>query len=211
MGVHDHRVFSRVYGVIAALGEHTGLGEARARVLASASGRLLIVGLGPGHDLDHVPAAVTSVVAVEPSAPMRSSAAHRVVASRARGLEVDVVDAVAESLPMPDASVDAVLFAYVLCSVDDLAASLDEAFRVLRPGGTLHVIEHVAAPSGSLTARLQRISAPVWPHLTGGCHADRDTRSAIDAAGFDTAGLRDTTQAGVPVVSPTLVGVATRR
>ena len=209
-GGHDHPVFSRVYGLIATLGEHTGLADMRARLLSGASGRLLVVGLGPGHDLDHLPPAVTSVVAVEPSGPMRHAAAGRVDAARARGLEVDVLDAVAESLPLDDGSVDAVLTALVLCSVDDLAASVGETHRVLRPGGTLHVLEHVAAEAGTRTAALQRAVAPVWPRLAGGCRADRRTREAIVAAGFDDADLHDTRQPGVPVVAPLLVGTAVR-
>jgi ubiquinone/menaquinone biosynthesis C-methylase UbiE len=141
---------------------------------------------------------------------MRDAARDRVVAARARGLEVEVVDAVAEELPLPDASIDAILFAYVLCSVDDVPGALAEAWRVLRPGGTVHVLEHVAARPGSVTSWVQRATAPVWPRLTGGCHADRDTRAALVEAGFDDDGLRDTTLANVPVVSPTLVGTARR-
>lgn len=210
-GGHDHAVFSRVYGVIASVGERTGLATMRSRLLADASGRLLVIGLGPGHDLDHLPPSVTSVVAVEPSGPMRQAAAGRVEAARARGVEVEVLDAVAESLPLDDASVDAVLTAFVLCSVDDLAAAAGQAHRVLRPGGALHVLEHVAAPAGSRTALAQRVVGPVWPRLTGGCRADRRTRDAIVAAGFDDTDLHDTRQPGVPVVAPLLVGTAVRR
>ena len=87
----DHPVFTRAYEVIAALGERTGLGDLRRRVLAEARGRVLIVGLGPGHDLDHLPDAVTSVVAIEPSASMRESARTRVHAGASRGIDIDVV------------------------------------------------------------------------------------------------------------------------
>jgi ubiquinone/menaquinone biosynthesis C-methylase UbiE len=205
---HDHPVFSRVYGVISAVGERTGLGELRARVLAPARGRLLVVGLGPGHDLDHLPPDVTSVVAVEPSEPMRHAAQGRVQALREGGLEVEVVDAVAEALPLEDDSVDSVLFAYVLCSVEDVPAALRETRRVLRPDGVVCVLEHVRATSGSWTDRLQRGVRPVWPRLTGGCHADRDTRGALVAAGFDDTLLRDVTLLNIPPVTPTLVGVA---
>ena len=208
MHAHDHPVFSRVYGVVAALGERTGLGELRARVLAPAHGRLLVVGLGPGHDLDHVPAAVTSVVAVEPSEPMRHAARHRVEATRARGIEVEVIDAVGEQLPLDDSSVDSVLFAYVLCSVDDVDAVLRETRRVLRPGGPVCVLEHVRARPGSAHDVMQRGVRPFWPRLTGGCHADRDTRAAFLAAGFRDDRLRDVTLANIPPVMPTLVGVA---
>ena len=172
-------------------------------MLEPAHGRLLVVGLGPGHDLEHLPATVTSVVAVEPSEPMRHACLPRVRAAREAGVEVELVDAVAEALPLPDGSVDAVLFAYVLCSVDDVAAALSETRRVLRPGGVVCVLEHVRALEPlSVTGVLQRVVAPVWPHLTGGCHADRDTRAAFVAAGFDDSGLRDVTLANVPPVRP---------
>ncbi|MEZ5115827.1 MAG: class I SAM-dependent methyltransferase [Candidatus Nanopelagicales bacterium] len=206
---HDHPVFSRVYGVVAAVGERTGLGELRARVLAPAHGRLLIVGLGPGHDLEHLPPAVTSVVAVEPSEPMRHAARHRVEQIVAGGVEVEVVDALGEALPLEDDSVDSVLFAYVLCTIEDPAAALAEARRVLRPGGVVCVLEHVRAQQPrSFTGVLQRGVRPVWPRLTGGCHADRDTRAAFVAAGYDVEGLRDVTMLNIPPVTPTLIGTA---
>jgi ubiquinone/menaquinone biosynthesis C-methylase UbiE len=208
MHAHDHPVFSRVYGVVAAVGERTGLGDLRARVLAPATGRLLVIGLGPGHDLDHLPPTVTSVVAVEPSAPMRHAATARVAATRDRGVPVEVLDALAEDLPLADDSVDAVLVAYVLCSVDDPAAALREARRVLRPGGALCVLEHVRGRPGSVHDLLQRAVRPVWPRLTGGCHADRDTRAAVVEAGFDDGELADVSLANVPPVIPSLVGVA---
>ena len=135
----DHPVFTRAYEVIAALGERAGLGDLRSRVLAEARGRVLIVGLGPGHDLDHLPDAVTSVVALEPSASMREAARTRVHAATTRGLDIEVLGAPAESIPLPDASVDAVLVAYVLCSVEDPRAALAEIRRVLSPEGALLV------------------------------------------------------------------------
>ena len=69
---HAHPVFAQVYRLVAAVGERGGYGRLRGSVLAGASGRLLILGLGPGHDLAHLPAAVTSVVAVEPDPSMRA-------------------------------------------------------------------------------------------------------------------------------------------
>lgn len=204
----DHPVFTRVYGVIAGIGERTGLGRVRARVLAPAEGTLLVLGMGPGRDLEHVPDAVSRVIAVEPSASMRRAAAGRVRELAERGIDVDVVDARAESLPLAASSVDSVLVAYVLCSVDDPARALAEIRRVLRPGGALCVLEHVRAPAGTATRGLQRAVASAWPRFTGGCRVDRDTRAAIVAAGFDVSGLRDVRLANVPPVVPTLVGLA---
>lgn len=207
----DHRVFARFYSVLSSLGERTGLGDLRQRVLAPATGRLLIVGLGPGHDLDHLPTAVSSVVALEPSAAMRNSARSRVAAAAKRGIDVDVIDGVAEDIPLPDASIDAVLVAYVLCSVADPVSALDEIRRVLRPEGALLVLEHVRAHPGSRVRWLQRLVRPAWPRLAGGCRVDQDTGALLAAAGFDMSELRHITLGALPPVAPTLVGRSVQR
>ena len=204
----DHPIFTRTYAVIAALGERAGLGALRANVLADARGRLLIIGLGPGHDLDHLPDAVTSVIALEPSESMRDAARARVRAAMQRGIDVDVVDAVAEEIPLPDDSVDSVLVAYVLCSVQDPQAALAEIHRVLRPEGTLHILEHVRAEQGTLVRGLQRAVAPVWPRLAGGCRVDRDTRRLLEEGAFDVSGVSLSSIRTLPPVAPTLIGVA---
>lgn len=204
----DHPVFTRAYEVIASVGERAGLGDLRGRVLSEARGRLLIVGLGPGHDLDHLPEAVTSVVALEPSASMREAARPRVRALRSREFDIEVLEASAESMPLPDASVDAVLVAYVLCSVQDPRAALAEVRRVLRPEGTLHVLEHVRARPGSWLRGTQRLVSPWWPRCAGGCRVDRDTGAALKESGFDLSEITQTRLMTLPPVAPTLVGVA---
>ncbi len=208
MPAHDHPLFTRLYGVIADLGENSDLGPARSQVMAGAHGRLLIVGLGPGHDLDHLPEAVTSVVAVEPSASMRAMSMPRVAAARARGIEVELVDAVGEALPIPDGSVDSVLFAYVLCSVDSVPEVLGEARRVLHPEGSVCVLEHVRAEPGTWTHRLQTVVSVggLWRRVAGGCRCDQDTRAALVDAGFHVEDLQLQTLVNVPVVNWTLIG-----
>lgn len=206
---HDHPIFTLAYRLIAGAGEHTGVAEARTDLLARAGGRLLIIGLGPGYDLDHVSDSVESVVAIEPSHSMRVSAESRIRATRERGIAVDVIDALGEDLPLPDDSIDAVLLAFVMCSVDDVAGVLSEVRRVARPGATVCVLEHVQAPDGTWMRWMQRAMAPFWPRVTGGCHADRRTRGALEQAGFDTGELVDTTFVNIPPVAPTLVGTTT--
>jgi SAM-dependent methyltransferase len=200
------RVFAVTYGVVAAAGELTGYGRRRSEVLQGARGRLLIVGVGPGHDLRHLPPAVTEVVAVEPSAAMRRRAARRAAAA---SVPVRLIGGTAEALPLPDASVDSALVALVLCSVDDPMRSAAELHRVLRPGGTLHVLEHVYASPGSRLRHWQDRLDPVWSRLAGGCHVTRDTRSVLQAADFDTTALIDTTvRPAPPMVGPHLIGTA---
>jgi len=205
--VPSHPVFARVYAVLAALGERAHVGRWRAATLSGASGRLLIVGLGPGHDLTHLPSAVTEVVAIEPEPSMRRIARHRVAAA-SRG--VHLLAASGERLPLADDSIDAMLFAFVLCSVDQPTKVLAEADRVLRPGGTVHVLEHVRAADESRRARRQDRIAPLWRRCAGGCRPNLRVRALLDAAGFDTSGLVNETKPALPVVSPYLRGVAVR-
>ncbi len=86
----------------------------------------LEVGVGTGRFA--VPLGVRS--GVKPAAAMRAVA-------RERG--VDAADGVAEALPYPDAVFDAGLMVTTLCFLDDVAAALREAWRVLRPGGRMVV------------------------------------------------------------------------
>ncbi len=157
----------------------------RRAAIAHATGRLLMVGLGPGTDLKFVPPAVTAVAAVEPVAAFRRMASR--LAGR-HGVAVEVVDGAGESIPFPDNSFDSVHIGLVLCSVDDVAATLREIRRVLVPGGRLVVLEHVRGEGA--TGRLQDLVAGPWSWLAAGCHPNRRTVDAIAAAGFDTSGLQ---------------------
>jgi ubiquinone/menaquinone biosynthesis C-methylase UbiE len=201
---HDHPVFARLYNWLTWAGEITTVGRWRTEVLGTASGRLLIVGLGPGHDLAHLPAAVTEVVALEPAAAMR-----RIAIRRRAAVPIRLIAGVGERLPLPDGSIDTVLLSLVLCSVDDPVAVLGEVARVLRPGGTVCVFEHVRARDGSRFGRVQDRLARPWSRIAGGCQPHRRTRGAFEAAGYDTAGLADRTLVlNVPLLAPTLIGVA---
>src|SRR5690348_3554220 len=108
----------------------------RREAMRNATGRLLMIGIGPGTDVLFLPPAVTSVAAVEPEAVFRRMASN--LAGR-RGIAIDVVDGIAESIPFPDNSFESVHVGLVLCSVDDVDAGLREIRRVLVPGGRLVV------------------------------------------------------------------------
>lgn len=198
----EHPGFAVVWSVLATASERLSLGRLRTRALDPATGRLLVLGSGQGHDLAHLPPAVTSVVAVEPDETMRRRAGARV---RAAGVPVSSVGAVGEALPLPDASVDSVLCALVLCTVDDPAGVVAELRRVLRPGGAVLVLEHVAAAPGSRTARAQRRLDRGWAAAAGGCHLTRKTVDALRDGGFNTVGLREL---GAPRLFPLLPLVA---
>ncbi|UXA08018.1 class I SAM-dependent methyltransferase [Mycobacterium sp. SMC-2] len=177
----------------------------RRAALSNATGRLLMLGLGPGTDLRFLPAAVTSVAAVEPEAPFRRMASR--LAGR-HGIAVDIVEGSGESIPFCDNSFDSVHIGLVLCSVNDVAATLGEIRRVLAPGGRLVVLEHVRG-DGAM-GRFQDLVAKPWSWLAAGCEPNRRTLDSIAAAGFDTTTLRTIPRTPVPFpCKPHLQGFAT--
>jgi ubiquinone/menaquinone biosynthesis C-methylase UbiE len=166
--------------------ESRGGAEHRSEMLAGLSGTVIEVGAGNGLNFGHYPRSVERLVAVEPEPRLREAAA---AAAASAPVPVEVVDGVAERLPLDDASVDAGVACLVLCTVDADAA-LAELRRVIRPGGELRFYEHVVAQTPGL-ARVQRLAdRTFWPHIAGGCHASRDTAAAIERAGFTLESCR---------------------
>jgi ubiquinone/menaquinone biosynthesis C-methylase UbiE len=122
---------------------------------------------------------------------------------------VEVVAGRAEALPFSDWSFDNVVTTLALCSVRDLDAALAEIRRVLRPGGTLHFLEHVRGEGD--TARWQDRLTPIQCRIADGCHLNRDTAAAIERAGFELAELeRFELPAGARVIRPAIQGAAVR-
>ena len=175
-----HPIFARLFawGASNAPPEQT---EHRRRLLEGLSGRVIEVGAGNGLNFPHYPSAVTEVVAVEPEPYLRTKAQD--AAARAP-VPIRMVDGIADALPAADGEFDAGVASLVLCSVPDQARALAELRRTIKPGGELRFYEHVLSHD-KRAARAQHRTDRVWPHFSGGCHPNRDTPSAIEAAGFD--------------------------
>ena len=156
--------------------------ELRREVCAGLSGRVVEVGFGSGLNLGALPAEVTSVDAVEPSDLAWSRSARRRSESR---VPVARVGLDGEDLDADDASYDAALVTFSLCTIPDPARALREVRRVLRPGCVLHFAEHGLAPDDNIR-RWQRRLEPVQRRVAGGCHLTRDPVALIEAAGFVT-------------------------
>jgi ubiquinone/menaquinone biosynthesis C-methylase UbiE len=198
------RVFAAAYDPVLRRAERAGLAALRDELLEDLGGHVVELGAGTGANLDHLPPQLERLTALEPSAPMaRRLRGH---AARVDDAAVEVLEAPAEALPLPDACADAVVATLVLCTVHDIGRSLAEVRRVLRPDGVLLVLEHVLGDGR--TATLQRTLDPVWRVVGRGCHLTRDTRAALDAAGFDTRELRDVRLPLPGPVRPGLVGRA---
>src|SRR5215510_1721025 len=205
-----HPIFSRVLVMSSHTALAKGSADHRRDLLAGLSGRVIEVGAGNGINFAFYPASVTEVVAVEPEPYLRSLAVQ--VAGTAP-VPVMVTGGVAERLPAEGASFDAGVVSLALCSVGDPARALSELFRVIRPGGELRFYEHVRADRPGL-ARLQRaVDALFWPRVFGGCHTSRDTRAAIEEAGFVIESCREFPYKScflLAPVEPNILGMARR-
>ena len=98
------------------------------------------------------------------------------------GRSIDLRVADAQRLPFADASFDTVTATLTLCSVPDDATAVAEMARVLRPGGRLLLLEHVASPHPIVRA-VQRLLDPLFAHLAAD-HLLRRPETAVRNAGL---------------------------
>lgn len=178
MGLYERHVLPRLIDVAC---RHPGFDRWRPRATEGLWGTVVELGFGTGLNLRHYPDTVDRILAVEPSLESRDKAAPRIAA---RGIPVEFVGLEGESVPVDDDVADFVLSTYTLCTIPGLDDALGEVRRMLRPGGTFHLLEHgLSADPG--VARWQHRLNPVENALAGGCHLNRDIVALVDAAGFD--------------------------
>lgn len=153
----------------------------RRQVCDGLAGTVVEIGFGSGHNVPYYPDDVEVVYAIEPAALAIKLAQKRVAATL---VPIEHVGLDGQALPLADASCDAALSTFTLCTVPDPARALAELRRVLRPGGRLHVLDHGLAPTPGL-ALAQRVLDPFEQRLAGGCHLTREPLALIRDAGFE--------------------------
>src|SRR5438105_1626907 len=144
MGFYADRVLPHVINVAMNTGQTR---EIRQRLCAGLSGDVVEIGFGTGHNLPYLPATLTSLRAVEPAGRSVQLAKDRIAASP---VPVEIVGLDGQRLPLEDASADAVLCTWSLCTIPDPVAAVREMRRVLRPGAQLHFVEHGASPDAAV-------------------------------------------------------------
>ena len=157
----------------------------RERVVSSARGKVLEIGIGSGLNLPFYGSCVEEILGLDPAPRLVAMAQEAAERNRA---PVTLVTGSAETIPIGDSTVDTVVTTWTLCSIPDAAAALQEMRRVLKPGGQLLFVEHGLAPEESVR-RWQNRLTPVWSRIGGGCHLNRPIRTLIESAGFGVVRL----------------------
>jgi ubiquinone/menaquinone biosynthesis C-methylase UbiE len=182
MSFYGDRVLPRIINVVMNTKQTR---EIRQRVCADLTGDVVEIGFGTGHNLPFLPSAVQSLRAVEPAGLGVELARERIAAA---GMPVQIVGLDGQQLPIDDASADAVLCTWSLCTIPDPVAAVREMRRELRPGGQLHFVEHGRAPDESVRRWQDRLNG-IQQRMAGGCHLNRDIPAILTAGGMRVTDL----------------------
>jgi SAM-dependent methyltransferase len=180
MGLYGEHLLPRIVNIACATKSSKAL---RDRVCEGLHGRVVEIGFGSGLNVPFYPAAVVGVAAIEPADLGWKLASERVAASSVP-IERSGLDG--QSLPLAGDSCDTALSTWTLCTIPDAVAALREVRRVLKPGGTLHFVEHGLAPDDEVR-RWQHRLEPLQKRVFGGCHLTRPILELLTKAGFTIA------------------------
>ena len=143
-------------------------------------GEVLEIGFGTGLNIPFY-GNVDALYALEPNPDIYHLAVERV---QHAPFHVRHVQAHAEKLPFADQSLDHVVSTWTLCSIARLDQALAEIYRVLKPTGTLHLVEHIKHPNSVKIQSLQTLLTPIQKRIGDGCHLNRDIERSLQQAKF---------------------------
>lgn len=188
------------------------LEEASAGLPTNQKASVLEIGIGTGPNLQYYDPQVTKIEGVDPNEYMKPHAEQNLVNLDFSPDDLVWHSGVAEALPQESGSMDAVVCTLVLCSVDDVEKSVQEAFRVLRPGGKLLLVEHVAAArTDGLLGLAQAIFDPLQQLTADGCHLRRNPTEYLESVEFSSKDRwLQFSVPGAGLISPHVAGIFTK-
>jgi len=187
---HYDRVAGR-YDRLIRVPERLLFGDGRRWAAGQARGEVLEIAIGTGRNLPYY-SADARLTGVDLSPGMLAIARRRADGTKVDVRALRVADA--QHLPFDDASFDVLVATLAFCSIPDDTAAMTEAARVLRPGGTLILLEHVGSPVLVVRA-VQRLLAPPALRVEGD-HLLREPHRCVEAAGLHV-GLLERSKLGI--------------
>jgi ubiquinone/menaquinone biosynthesis C-methylase UbiE len=154
------------------------LGDGRAWAGTQSRGAVLEVAIGTGRNLPYYPRD-RRLTGIDLTPAMLTLARDR---ARALGVAAALLVADAQALPFAAASFDSVVCTLGLNAIPDDRAAVAEMYRVLRPGGRLVLLGHVASPYRPVRA-IQRV-VERWLLPLAGDHQTRQPLPLLEGAGF---------------------------
>ena len=160
----------------------------RDKIVPLAEGVVLDVGIGSGLNVPfYNKSKINYLYGLDPSKELLDIAKS---IAKENQLEVDFLQCSAESIPLPDKSIDTVLITYTMCTIPDVALSNSEIMRVLKDDGKLLFCEHGLAPDKNIAKWQKRIN-PLWGKIAGGCNLNRDIPKLISSSGFKISNMEE--------------------
>lgn len=152
----------------------------RMEVTSRANGTVLEIGFGSGLNLPYY-ANIGRLYALDPSRELYEFAWGRI---KMASFPVGYLQASAESIPLPDGTIDSVVSTWCLCSIPHPEVALREILRVLKPGGEFLFVEHGKSPR-PFVFKVQNFLTPISKRVAGGCHMNRNIEKLVLDAGFE--------------------------
>jgi len=177
----NHPILARFYDTVLKPTERAGVRDERRRMMEGVAGRIVELGAGTGLNVPFYPATADEIHAVEPDRHMLARLVARAPDST---VPLHLYRGDAQNLPFVDGTFDAAIIAFALCTIPDPARALEEAHRVVRPGGVLRFLEHVRSPNAR-TARWQNRISPIWSRVAGGCRLNQPTVQILEATRWE--------------------------
>lgn len=172
---------------VGAAATHKAFGRHKTEAIGAMTGTVVELGPGTGANMRYYAPGVR-VIAVEPNPGMHDRLR---AAADEHEVDIEIRTLRGESIDVDDETADGVVGTLLLCGVDDPHAVVAEARRVLKPGGTYFFTEHVAAPAGSFTRRLQDVMLRPHRWMFNGCETNRETGPLLEAAGFSSVEITE--------------------
>jgi ubiquinone/menaquinone biosynthesis C-methylase UbiE len=159
--------------------ERVLFGGGREWVCSRAEGEVLELAAGTLRNLPFYPPGVM-LTAVELSPEMAAVGRKR---AEELGRSVDLQVGDVQKLDLPDESFDTATCTLGFCTIPDTSAAAREAYRVLRPGGQLLLLEHVRSPARAVRG-VERMLEPLFVRFMAD-HLTREPLDYLPGAGFE--------------------------